>query len=149
MNIVSVFESSARKYPDKAFLRYQGQSHSYADVPSQSRQAAGVLVSRGVRAGDAVAIMCYNTPGFVLALLGAWRLNAVVVPVNHKLQPPEVAYMLRHAGVRVCIFRRRPGPRRRHRHRTGRRRHQGAQHGFLARRLRFLRHVAGRRAADR
>ena len=34
---------------------------------------------------------------------GAWRLGAAVVPINHKLQAPEVAYILRHCGSRLCI----------------------------------------------
>jgi feruloyl-CoA synthase len=48
--------------------------------------------------------MCFNTPGFVYAMLGAWRIGAVVVPVNHKMQAPEVDYILRHARVKVCVF---------------------------------------------
>jgi feruloyl-CoA synthase len=34
---------------------------------------------------------------------GAWRLGAVVVPINHKLQAPEVSYILRHSGARLCL----------------------------------------------
>ena len=37
-------------------------------------------------------------------MLGAWRLGAVVVPINHKMQTPEVAYVLGHAKVSVCVF---------------------------------------------
>ena len=48
--------------------------------------------------------MCFNTPGFVYAMLGAWRIGAVVVPINHKMQTPEVDYILRHAKVSVCVF---------------------------------------------
>ena len=65
---------------------------------------AGYLQSLGVQPGDRVALMCYNTPGFVYAMLGAWRLGAVVVPINHKMQTPEVAYVLEHAKVSVCVF---------------------------------------------
>jgi feruloyl-CoA synthase len=48
--------------------------------------------------------MCFNTPGFIDALLGAWYLGATVVPVNHKLQAPEVAYILNHCRARVVLF---------------------------------------------
>jgi hypothetical protein len=43
--------------------------------------------------------MCFNTPEFVDALLGAWRLSATVVPVNHKLQAPELEYILTSSGA--------------------------------------------------
>ncbi len=104
MNIVALFESNVRKYPDKPFLRHAGASHTYAAVDAQSRRAAAVLAAQGVGPGDRVAMMCFNTPGFVVAMLGAWRLGAVVVPVNHKMQAPEVDYILAHASVKVCVF---------------------------------------------
>ncbi|WP_218509728.1 class I adenylate-forming enzyme family protein [Variovorax sp. dw_308] len=104
MNINSLFESNVRKYPSKPFLRYQGQSHTYAQVLDQSRRAAAVLQAQGAAAGDKVAVMGYNTPGVVVAMLGAWRLGCVVVPVNHKMQAPEVDYVLSHSGARICVF---------------------------------------------
>src|SRR5260370_36721461 len=70
----------------------------------RSQIAAGVLAANGVSAGDAVALMCFNTPAFVEGLLGTWRLAAIVVPVNHKLQVPEVEYILRHSGSKVLVF---------------------------------------------
>ncbi len=104
MNLLSAFDSAVRKTPDKPFLRCAGQSISYRQAQQRSRQAAAVLQAQGVVAGDRVGLMCFNTPGFVDALLGAWRLGAVVVPVNHKLQAPEVQYVLQHADCRVLLF---------------------------------------------
>jgi feruloyl-CoA synthase len=104
MNIVSLFEGNVRKYGDKPFLRHAGTSYSYGHIDAQSKRAAAVLSRHGVQAGDRVALMCFNTPGFIIAMLGAWRIGAVVVPVNHKLQAPEVDYILTHARVKLCIF---------------------------------------------
>ena len=104
MNIVALLDSNVRKYPDKPFLRYAGQSITYAEFDALSRGAAIVLADHGVGAGDRVAVLCFNTPGMVAAMFGAWRIGAVAVPVNHKLQTPEVDYILEHAGVKVCVF---------------------------------------------
>ncbi|KAF0962693.1 class I adenylate-forming enzyme family protein [Rhodococcus sp. T7] len=104
MNVVRVFDSNVRKTPDKAFLHFQGRNHTYGSVQDGSRHAAALLRKLGVGRGDRVALMCFNTPGFVYAMLGAWRIGAVVVPVNHKMQAPEVDYVLRHAHVQVCVF---------------------------------------------
>jgi len=104
MDLLCAFDSAARKTPHKPFLRHAGASITYAEMQRRSRQAAAVLQSCGVGAGDRVALMCFNTPGFVDALLGAWRLGAAVVPVNHKLQAPEVQYILRHSGARAVLF---------------------------------------------
>lgn len=74
MNIVRVFDSNVTKTPDKPFLIFDGHDHTYSQVQDGSRRAAGYLQSLGVQPGDRVALMCYNTPGFVYAMLGAWRL---------------------------------------------------------------------------
>ena len=103
-DFVSILDQHARTQPDKELLRAAGRSFSYAEVAALSRRAARVLRDHGIGAGDRVALWCFNTPGFVLALSGAWRLGAVVVPVNHKLQAPEVAHVLRHAGCKVCVL---------------------------------------------
>ena len=103
MDFVSIIDEYAHTQPERVALRAAGQDWSYAQLAHCSRQAASVLRAQGVAAGDRVALWCLNTPGFVFALLGAWRLGAAVVPVNHKLQAPEVAYILRHAGVRLCL----------------------------------------------
>ncbi|HYP85868.1 class I adenylate-forming enzyme family protein [Variovorax sp.] len=103
MNLVSIFDSYVRKTPDKAFVRFDGQGISYAQMQRRSRQAARVLVELGVRRGDRVGLMCLNTPAFVDVLLGAWRIGAAVVPINHKLQTPEVDFILSHSGAQVCV----------------------------------------------
>jgi feruloyl-CoA synthase len=104
MNLLAAFDSAVRTTPDKPFIRFEGLSISYREMKRRSQIAAGVLAANGVGPGDTVALMCFNTPAFVEALLGAWRLAATVVPVNHKLKAPEVEYILRHSGSKVLLF---------------------------------------------
>jgi feruloyl-CoA synthase len=104
MNIVTLFDDKVRLHPGKPFLRHAGRTYTYAQASDLSRRAAAVLVERGAVAGDRIALMCFNTPGFVFAMLGAWRIGAAVVPVNHKLQAPEVDYILAHAQVKLAVF---------------------------------------------
>lgn len=103
MDFVSIIDEYARTQPERVALRAAGQDWTYAELAQTSRRAATVLHAQGVGAGDHVALWALNTPGFVFALFGAWRLGAAVVPVNHKLQAPEVAYILQHAAVRLCL----------------------------------------------
>jgi long-chain acyl-CoA synthetase len=67
------------------------------------QRAAAVLASRGVAAGDVVAIMLPNTADFVVSLFAAWRLGAAVTPINPSLQPAEVRYQLADAGAKALI----------------------------------------------
>ena len=67
------------------------------------KRAAATLRSRGVSAGDVVAIKLPNTVEFVVSLFAAWRLGAAVTPVNPALSPQEVRYQLADAGAKVLI----------------------------------------------
>ena len=90
IDFVSVLDQHARTRGDRLALRAEGRDWNYAELAEATRRAASVLQACGVGAGDRVALFNFNTPGFVFALFGAWRLQAAVVPVNHKLQAPEV-----------------------------------------------------------
>ncbi|NHR07103.1 long-chain fatty acid--CoA ligase [Chromobacterium haemolyticum] len=98
------FDELAAARPQRTLLRYQGCAFSYGAVSAASRRAAAVLRAHGVARGDRVALMCFNTPAFVEMLLGAWRLGAAVVPVNHKLQAEEVDYILAHCDAALSVF---------------------------------------------
>ncbi|MDM0090971.1 MULTISPECIES: AMP-binding protein [unclassified Variovorax] len=103
MDFVSLLDQHALVQPTREALRQDGRAWTYAELAELTRRAATVLRAQGVGPGDKVALLCFNTPGFVLAMFGAWRLGAAVVPVNHKLQAPEIDYLLAHSGARLCL----------------------------------------------
>lgn len=99
MHLGSMLESTARKVPTKEALVLGERRLTYAELDAAARRAAAVFRDAGVRPGDRVTVMTYNTPGFVVAAFGLWRAGAVLVPVNHKLQAPEVARLVAHSGA--------------------------------------------------
>lgn len=103
MNLNTLLEASARKYPDALALIHEDRRISYSALLAASRRAATALTELGVARGDRVAVMTTNTPEFVIAAFGIWRAGAVLVPVNHKLQVPEVRYTAEHSGIRLGI----------------------------------------------
>ncbi|WP_201320111.1 class I adenylate-forming enzyme family protein, partial [Burkholderia sp. E168m30] len=104
MNLVAALDRAARATPDKPFLVSESATITYAAARERSHRAAAVLSALGVAAGDRVAAMCFNTPAFVDLMFGAWRLGAAFVPINHKLQAPEVDYVLEHSGSTALLF---------------------------------------------
>jgi len=64
---------------------------------------AGGFKAHGLRPGDVVAIMLPNTADLIVALFAAWRLGAVVTPLNPALSADEVAYQLADAGATVLV----------------------------------------------
>ncbi|MEN8514179.1 AMP-binding protein [Burkholderia sp. RS02] len=104
MNLVAALDRAARATPDKPFLVSESATITYAAARERSHRAAAVLSALGIAAGDRVAAMCFNTPAFVDLMFGAWRLGATFVPVNHKLQAPEVDYVLEHSRSKALLF---------------------------------------------
>jgi len=90
MNLASVLLEQAEQRADAPALVADGAAVSYAQLAERSAWCAGMLRSRGVSAGDRVGVMLPNGPEFVALLYGAWRLGAVVVPLNPLLAQPEV-----------------------------------------------------------
>jgi len=98
-----LLESARRKFPDKDAVVYGAQRLSYRQLDAAARRAAEVFRREGVRPGDRVAVMTYNSPGFLIAAFGIWRAGGVLVPVNHKLTAAEVEYTIAHSGARVGV----------------------------------------------
>ena len=77
---------------------------SYAELDQIAARVAAGLARDGMRAGDRVAILCANEPEFVYALLAAFRLGAIAVPINVREAKPELAYVLNQCKARALVF---------------------------------------------
>lgn len=77
---------------------------SYADFDRRTDQLASALRDRGVRQGDRVACLQYNSAAFVELLFATAKLGAIFVPINFRLAAPEVAYLLADAGADVFVW---------------------------------------------
>ena len=71
-----------------------------AAVDADSDALAAALAARGIGRGDRVALFLQNVPQFVIALLAAWKLGAIAVPVNPMLKERELRYVLADSGAR-------------------------------------------------
>jgi acyl-CoA synthetase (AMP-forming)/AMP-acid ligase II len=77
---------------------------SYGELASRAASIATTLGSRHALApGDRVAIVAKNHPGYVEALFGAWWGGFVAVPVNPKLHPSEVGWIVEHCQARAVF----------------------------------------------
>ncbi|MFI7387981.1 class I adenylate-forming enzyme family protein [Streptomyces sp. NPDC049813] len=101
--VAHAFAAAVRRAPDRTALAYFDGRLTYAEVDALSDSVAGHLAARGLERGDRVAIMLQNTPHFVLALLGAFKAGAVVVPVNPMYKSGEVGHVLHDAEVTALV----------------------------------------------
>ncbi|MER6613165.1 AMP-binding protein [Streptomyces xantholiticus] len=101
--VVHSFRAAVARAPEHTALAYFDGRLSYRETDELSDAVAGHLAARGVSRGDRVAVMLQNTPHFVIALLGAWKAGATVVPLNPMYKSGEVAHVLADAEVTALI----------------------------------------------
>ncbi|MFD4262473.1 class I adenylate-forming enzyme family protein [Streptomyces sp. NPDC058534] len=102
-SLVHALRRVAAQTPDRAFLAYFDGRLTYREVDRLSDSVAGHLAARGLERGDRVAVVLQNSPHFVLAVLGAWKAGAVVVPVNPMYKSGEVGHVLRDAEPAALV----------------------------------------------
>lgn len=77
---------------------------TYAELDAEVNRHAHGLQALGVGHGDVVAAFLYNTPAFVFTLLATARLGAIFNPINYRLAPQELAFILQDGGAKALVF---------------------------------------------
>ena len=89
--------------PDATALRHLGQTTTWGELDRRVTALADALSRRGVGFGDRVMILMLNRPEFVEATLATNQLGAIAVPVNFRLTPPELAFLVQDCEAAVVI----------------------------------------------
>lgn len=101
--LLELLARNARLHRESPALIFDDQSFGHATLHEAVKIQAAALHAAGVGPGDRVLLVCGNRPE-VLVLLGAvaW-LGALLVPLNLRLSPPEMAWQARDAGPALVI----------------------------------------------
>jgi fatty-acyl-CoA synthase len=94
---------ACRSRPDHPAVVFGDEVLTHAELHDRAARLASVLAARGVQPGDRVALLLHNRIEFVEALLACHRLAAVAVPINFRLAPDEVEYILADSGAEAVI----------------------------------------------
>lgn len=103
MLIHQFFDFHCQRNPDNICLIFAGQHYSYQDIAKQSQQLAQALLAEGVSHGDRVAVLCENCPEYLSLMMACSRIGAVLVPINYRLAPAEVLYVIRDAQAKLLL----------------------------------------------
>jgi long-chain acyl-CoA synthetase len=89
----------ARTRPDRVAIHFEGQRITFGELDRRANQVANGLIAEGVRPQARIAILSKNSPAFFDLWFGSAKADVVLVPVNFRLAPPEVAYVVEDAGA--------------------------------------------------
>ncbi|HTT50635.1 MAG TPA: AMP-binding protein [Streptosporangiaceae bacterium] len=94
---------AAARDPDGIWVRSDAGTLSFAGALGQAASAAASLRGAGVRHGDLVMVTARTTPEYLISWLALTALGAVVVSVNPRSAPAELAGLARQTGPRALI----------------------------------------------
>jgi fatty-acyl-CoA synthase len=95
---------TARFKPDAPALGMESERPlTFGQLARRSRAYANALLELGVRPGDRVAILMYNSNEYWLAYFAITRLGAIAVRLNFRLGPAELQYVLEDSASTVLL----------------------------------------------
>ncbi|MEF8854331.1 MAG: AMP-binding protein, partial [Haloarculaceae archaeon] len=94
---------SAERYGDKTAFSFHGQPLSFAALEGGANEVANALTDRGLSPGLRVALFVPNTPQFPQAYFGILKAGGVPVPLNLRMDPETLAFVLGDSGADAMI----------------------------------------------
>jgi long-chain acyl-CoA synthetase len=103
MRVGDVIRRHAAERPEVVALRHAGLELRYGDLDERSNRLGQALLASGVGAGTRVAYLDRSSPEIVELLFAASKVGAVLVPLNWRLAPRELAAVLADAQAPLLI----------------------------------------------
>lgn len=88
---------------DLPVIEFENTTITWSELGSRMERGARTLSSLGVHKGDRVGILLSNRPEYYEIFFAIARLGAIFIPVNPRLSPAEVTYLVEDSGMRVLF----------------------------------------------
>lgn len=102
ISLAAFFDRAITYRSDHIALQDGPRSVSYGTLSRRVHALARGLRHHGVARGDRIALLARNRPEFVELYWAANLVGAILVPLNFRLKPGEIAYLLRDSGA--CVL---------------------------------------------
>jgi len=93
-----------QQFSGKTAIVCGDQRFTYRELAERAGRLAGALREAGVKAGDRVAFLSLNCHRLLEAYYGVLEAGAVLLPLNIRLAPNELAHILNDAGAKVLFL---------------------------------------------
>ena len=92
-----------RERPDATAMIFGDRATSYGELDQYSNRVANGLIGLGVEEQERIGYLGKNSDHYFALLLGATKAGAVLVPINWRLAPAEIATILADAGITLLF----------------------------------------------
>jgi long-chain acyl-CoA synthetase len=103
MNLAHYLENSARLYPDKTALRFEGQQVTFQELDIACNCLAHGLGELGLAPGDCCVVMMPNSIHQVTVYYALAKIGAIVVPVNFLFRKYELEHIIEDSRPKAFI----------------------------------------------
>jgi len=102
-SVADISRVHAKDRPDAVALDFRDRTTTYSELDQRANRVAQGLIGLGQRPGARIGYLGKNCDRYFEVLLGAFKARSVVVGVNWRLAPPEIAYVLNDACCEVLF----------------------------------------------
>jgi acyl-CoA synthetase (AMP-forming)/AMP-acid ligase II len=99
----NILRPHARERGGHIALHGDGRATTYRELELRANRVANALLRLGIQPGDRVAYLGKNSVAYFEVLIGAAKARAVMTPLNWRLAPPELEYLLSDCKPRVLF----------------------------------------------
>lgn len=104
MYIAEQLAAHAQMQPDKTISIYNGRELTYSEFFQKAKNLAGYFQSKGYQTEDIIALFLKNSDDFLISYYACQLGGFAVLPINIKLAPPEVDYIIEHSKAKDLIY---------------------------------------------
>jgi long-chain acyl-CoA synthetase len=102
-SVADMIRRRAAEHPDVPALVYAGTATSYRDLDRRSSRVANGLLAEGIAPQVRIAHLDKSNDLFFDLMFGCAKANAVLVSVNWRLAPPEIAYIVNDCEAEILF----------------------------------------------
>ncbi|WP_342630893.1 fatty acid--CoA ligase [Marinobacter alkaliphilus] len=95
--------SGPRYNPDQEIVYANRSKYTYTDLVERIHRLANALTDAGVKPGDTVAVMDWDTPRYLECFFAIPMIGAILHTVNVRLSPEQIVYTMNHAEDDVVL----------------------------------------------
>ena len=100
---INDFRRSAGDRPKAPAVYYFDHVITYGELGQLSDSLAAAFQAFGLEKGDRILLDLQNVPQFLVATYAAWKVGAIVVPVNPMYKESELIYFCQDSGAKLFI----------------------------------------------
>ena len=101
--IKNILQSPIQDHPDQEIVYAGTLRFTYAQFRERVARLAAMLLAQGVKAGDTVAVMDYDSHRYLECYFAIPMIGAVMHTINIRLSPEQMVYTIGHAEDDVIL----------------------------------------------